>query len=262
MLIDTHCHLYLPQFDEDLDRVEERFLQIGVEHVLLPNIDIDSVERLELLVKRNPTIYKPMMGLHPCSVKEDAHEQWGKMKEMFAANKHYVAVGEIGLDLFWDKSFEKLQVELFLEQMKFANEQGLPVSIHCRDAFSLMLEVMPEHLKACPESKIPFRGVFHCFSGVKSEAEQMIEWGFALGIGGVYTYKKANLAEELKGIDPKYLVFETDAPYLAPVPNRSKRNEPAFLLDVLYPMATALGMEPSKLGEITSSTAKQIFSLN
>lgn len=220
--IDTHTHIYLPEFDADRDAAVERAIRNGIEKLLMPNIDITSIAPMLSSEARFPGICIPMMGLHPTSVKEDYPEQLSQMEELWAS-RGFIAVGEIGIDLYWDKSFVREQQTAFRRQIAFAVSREVPVVIHSRDAFSEVFAVLEEF------NGKGLRGVMHAFTGNSEHAMHAINLGLMLGIGGIVTFKNSGLDYALKEISPENLILETDSPYLAPVPNRGKRNESSYI---------------------------------
>lgn len=252
--VDTHTHVYLENFDEDRDEVIARAIEKGVSRILLPNIDPSSFEALHRLSGKYPDQCFPMMGLHPTSVKQDWEDVLEKVKHLLDSRK-YFAVGEIGIDLYWDKTYQKEQEQAFLTQCGWAAERSLPVSIHCRESLDLVISLLEEH------SFKGLRGVFHCFTGTREQAGRIINLGFHLGIGGVLTFKNSGLKKELRGLSPEHMVLETDAPFLAPMPYRGKRNEPAYIPLIANHLADALDMDPEEVAERTTRQAKHIFKL-
>ncbi len=252
MLIDTHAHLYLPQFDEDRSEVIARARAAGVERVYLPNIDLDSVASMLELERAEPGFCFPMMGLHPCSVKDDWEQQLAGV-ERWLAERSFAAVGEIGLDLYWDKSTLDAQREAFRRQVRWAKELGLPIVIHSREATRQVLDLLKE------EQDDRLRGIFHCFSGSAEEARETVELGFYLGIGGVLTFKNSGLREAIAEIGLEHLVLETDAPYLAPVPYRGKRNESAYVRLVAEHLAKVKNRPLEEVEAQTTTNALKIF---
>ena len=256
-LIDTHCHLYLEEFANDIDEVLQRAQQNGVSHFLLPNIDADSIEPLYKLCEKNASCL-PMMGLHPCYIKADYEKTLKRIeKELFAAPEKFIGVGEIGLDYYWDKTYIEEQKNAFRRQLQWAKELDLPVSMHTRDSFADAFEIVKEEAK---DGKL--RGVFHCFSGSNEDAKKVTDIGFFMGIGGVVTFKNGGLDKALAGLNADNLVLETDAPYLAPVPFRGKRNESAYLTYVVQKLAEVLGIEVENVSEITSQNARKLFKIS
>jgi TatD DNase family protein len=258
MFFDTHAHLYSEQFKEDQDAMIQRAISAGVERFYLPNIDLESIEGMLDLEKKYPEACFPMMGLHPCSVEANWEEVLTKMKTLIDERK-FVAIGEIGIDLYWDKSTLDIQRECFIKQIHWAIEKNIPIVIHCRDAFDEIYEVLssPEFQAWIQSNAI--KGIFHCFSGTVEQANQVIALGFKLGIGGVVTYKNSGLDKVLEQIDVAHLVLETDAPYLTPVPHRGKRNESSYISHILFKVAEIKKMMPAKVAEITTKNAEIIF---
>ena len=254
-LVDTHTHLYLEQFMEDREAVMHRAVASGVEMMLLPNIDSDSLQDMQNLQRNFPKHCMPMMGLHPTSVKEDFEEQLLLVEEELRAND-YVAVGEIGMDLYWDKSFLEQQRVAFRQQLRLAKAYRLPVSIHTRDAFDEIHAIVKAELAD------GLTGVFHCFTGTPDEAKKIMQLGFRLGIGGVLTFKNAGLVETLADVPLEYIVLETDAPFLAPVPYRGKRNESSYLRIIAEKLAEIKNVSLEQVAETTSRTAAEIYNLS
>jgi TatD DNase family protein len=254
MLVDTHCHLYLDVFKNDIDTVISRAEAAGVKKFYLPAIDSAEMENLFLLESKFPGKCMAMIGLHPCSVKENYLEELAIVKEWLAKRK-FAAVGEIGLDFYWDKTFLKQQYEAFREQIGLSLEYKLPVVIHTRNAIPETIEVVKEYMP------MGIRGVFHCFGGTLEQAEAIIDAGFYLGIGGVLTYKKPGLAEVLEKIDLQYMVLETDAPYLTPEPFRGKRNESSYLKYIAEKLALVKNVPVEEVEKVTTANAEKIFGL-
>lgn len=252
-ITDTHIHLYLPEFGNDREFIIDKAIAAGVDRFFLPNIDSSSIESMLKLSEKYPEHCFPMMGLHPCSVKENFEEELKIVEEYFSKEKFY-AVGEIGLDLYWDKTFFEQQKEAFTIQCQWAVDKNLPVAIHTRNSFEEAISL----LKEMP--KIP-RGVFHCFSGNAEQAKEAIDLGFFLGIGGVVTFKNSGLDKVMENIDLKHLVLETDAPYLAPEPHRGKRNEPFYIKLVAEKISLIKNIPVSEVSEITSENASKLFSI-
>lgn len=254
MLVDTHTHLYVEEFDNDREGMLERAVKEGVTKMLLPAIDSKSHGRLLELSAAHPENCLPMMGLHPCYVKEDFREELRIARE-YLEKGGFVGVGEIGLDFYWDRNFDELQYLAFREQLDWAMHFDLPVSIHSRNATDECLAVVMEKQKG------KLKGVFHCFSGDLKQAKEAIELGFKLGIGGVLTFKNGGLDKVLPSIQPEHLVLETDAPYLAPVPFRGKRNEPAYLKYVVEKLALIYAMPETEVAAICTTNAKNLFGI-
>ena len=253
--IDTHTHLYLDAFDQDRDQVIQSALGNQVKIMLLPNIDSESVDSLHRLCDRYPGICLPMMGLHPTSVNASFEEEMQKIEKQFG-QRPYVAVGETGMDLYWDRTFEREQEQAFRHQISLALANHLPVVIHSRNAAGRIIEILEDYR----ESRLT--GVFHCFSGSLSQARQIIGMGFYLGIGGVLTFKKSGLEEVVRQAGLEHLVLETDAPFLAPVPYRGKRNESAWLPLIAEKLAEVTGTTPEHIAEVTTANAQKLFALD
>lgn len=254
MLIDTHTHLYAEQFDEDRAEMIQRAIDAGVKHFFLPNIDLESIQGMYDLETAYPGQMHAMMGLHPCSVGADYKEVLQSIKAELD-KRSFVAIGEIGMDLYWDKTFRKEQEEAFLTQVEWAEEFDLPIIIHSRETTQLLIDILKDY--GVGRSK----GIFHCFGGSYDEATQIIDLGFKLGIGGVLTYKKSGLSEVLEKIPSEHIVLETDAPYLAPVPKRGKRNESAYLEHIAQKLADIKQVPLETLSKITSENALSVFKI-
>ena len=252
-LSDTHTHLYLPEFDNDRNAMIQRAFEAGVTEIYLPNVDSETISPLHALVDAFPQNCFPMMGLHPCSVKPESMENELGLVKHWLDTRDYVAVGEIGLDLYWDKSTLNIQIEALKRQCEWAIEKELPVVLHCRESTAESIEVIH------PFAERGLKGVFHCFSGTLEEAKMAIEMDFFLGIGGVLTFKKSGLADIVSQIPLEYLVLETDAPYLAPVPFRGKRNESAYIRNILEALSDIRRIGKNELAEITTTNARRLF---
>jgi TatD DNase family protein len=253
-LIDTHTHLYLPEFDADRDEVVNRATANGISKMLLPNIDIESVKQMLDLESRYPGICFPMMGLHPTSVKKDYLSQLDNLEKLIIENK-IIAIGEIGIDLYWDKTYLKEQIISFRRQIKFALKNKLPVVIHSRDAFPEVFSVLDEF----NDEKLT--GVFHAFTGNICDAEKAITIGLKLGIGGIVTFKNSGLDKVVSAIGPDNLVLETDSPYLAPVPYRGKRNESSYICIINKKLSEIFNISEEKMAEITYLNSVRLFNL-
>ncbi|MCB9280349.1 MAG: TatD family hydrolase [Lewinellaceae bacterium] len=251
-LVDTHTHLYTRQLAPDIEQVVQRAKDAGVQKFYLPNIDSSSIEAMLSLENTWPDSCFPMMGIHPCSVNADFEQELAVVKE-WIGKRPFAAIGEIGIDLYWDKTFIEEQKTAFLQQIRWAKDLGLPVVIHCRESMDLVIDLVAR------EADDRLWGVFHCFTGDAKQAEKIREMGFFLGIGGVLTYKNSGLAETLQQIGLEKVVLETDSPYLAPVPYRGKRNESAYIRVVAEKAAEVLGVPPEKVAEITTDNAKTLF---
>jgi TatD DNase family protein len=253
-LIDTHTHLYLSDFTADIDEVIKRAGNEGVENFYLPAIDSSETENLLALEKKYPDKCFAMMGLHPCSVKENYKEELNIVYNWLQKRK-FAAIGEIGLDFYWDKTFTEQQYKSFQQQIEWAIQFNLPVVIHTREAMQETIDVVNDYTSK------NLRGIFHCFSGTLQNALDIIETKFYLGIGGVITYKNSGLAEVIKEIDLKHIVLETDAPYLTPVPFRGKRNESSYLKYIVQKIAEIKNISLQEVAEITTQNAGDIFSI-
>jgi TatD DNase family protein len=252
-LIDTHCHLYSKEMVDDREELMQRAANAGVEQFYLPAIDSETTNAMLLLEAQYPGRCVAMMGLHPCSVKENYKAELA-LVEGWLSKRKFAAVGEIGLDFYWDKTFTVQQYEAFRTQCEWALQYKLPIVIHTRNAMQESIDVVKAYV---PKG---LRGIFHCFGGTYEEAMQIIDAGFFLGIGGVLTYKKSGLAEVLSKIDLKHLVLETDAPYLTPVPFRGKRNESSYLSFILEKLAEIKQVSIEEAAAITTRNAELVFS--
>ncbi|MFM2285484.1 MAG: hypothetical protein RLZZ543_981 [Bacteroidota bacterium] len=252
-LSDTHTHLYLPEFDNDRNAMMQRALEAGVTEIYLPNVDSETIPLMHAMVDAFPTHCFPMMGLHPCSVKPDSMEEELALVKHWLDTREYVAVGEIGLDLYWDKTTLDIQIDALKRQCEWALEKHLPVILHCRESTAQSIDIIR------PFAERGLRGIFHCFSGNAEEAHIITQMGFLLGIGGVLTFKKSGLAEAIAEIPLDFLVLETDAPYLAPVPFRGKRNESAYIRNVLEALSELRRIGKNELATITTANARRLF---
>lgn len=254
VFIDTHTHLYSHAFDSDREAMIRRALDSGVKYMLLPNVDTASIASMIQLEELWPGNCFAMMGLHPCSVGEN-NEEALKTVEDWLQKRKFVAVGEIGIDLYWEKKWLSQQIEAFELQCQWAAAYGLPVVIHARESIDILIELVG---KQPAESR---RGVFHCFTGTEKQAAEIVEQGYYLGIGGVVTYKSSGLREVLKSVPVDRILLETDSPYLAPVPYRAKRNESAYLVNIARQVAEVYGLGLDELAEITTRNAVNLFRL-
>jgi TatD DNase family protein len=253
MFIDTHAHLYHKQFDGDRAAMLQRALDAGVSKLFLPNVDLESVDAMNDLAAAHPDRCFPMMGLHPCSVGEENSAVMETVERLLRAG-HYCAVGEIGIDLHWDKTWLTQQQEVFRQHVRWAKELDLPIVIHCRQSFAETIAIVEE------ENGPDLRGVFHCFTGTAEEAARITALGdFYLGIGGVITYPRGGLFETMQVVGAERCVLETDAPYLAPVPFRGKRNESSYIPFVAERLATATGRTLEDIALITTRNAEELF---
>ena len=256
MLIDTHSHLFLEEFTEDLEAVIERAQIAGVSHIFMPNIDSTTIESLLGVCSRYENYCFPMIGLHPTSVNENYHSELDVVLRELKSDKKYVAIGEVGMDLYWDKTYEKEQAAVLSKQLEWALDFDLPVVIHCRDAFDSICEVLRKF------SGSSLRGIFHSFTGTAAEAMYLMEhFDFLLGINGIVTFKKSTIPDVLKVIPLEKIVLETDSPYLAPVPCRGRRNESANVKYVLLKVAEIYGKTPEEVAKITSESALKVFGM-
>ena len=253
-LIDTHTHLYTEAFDEDRDQVIEKAIAVGVERFYLPAIDSTYTARMLDLEKKYPDQIRLMMGLHPTHVKENYKEELLHV-EQFLAKRNFAAVGEIGIDLYWDQSLLKQQQEAFNIQILWAKEKELPIVIHCRDAFDEVFEVLEGH------KGDDLTGIFHCFTGTKEQAEKAIGLNLKLGIGGVLTFKNGKIDQFLDQISTDHIVLETDAPYLAPAPFRGKRNQSEYLVYILRKLSEIHHRTEEELATITAQNALDVFKI-
>lgn len=254
-MIDTHTHLYLPEFDDDRDAVMQRAFDAGVEHLVLPNVDLTTVEPLRDLHAAYPDRTSMAMGLHPTEVGADHEDVMEQIEHIIAASpKAWAAIGEIGIDLYWDTAFAEEQMVVFDRQCRLATEMGLPVIIHCREGLDRTLEVV---------GGIPgLKGVFHSFGGSPADVDRVRRYGdFYFGINGIATFKNARLENTLCEITPSRLLLETDAPYLAPVPHRGRRNESSYIQFTLNHIASQLALSPAELDATTTLNARTLFHL-
>lgn len=255
MFIDTHTHLFSDAFDEDRNEMVQRAIDAGVEICLLPNIDIDTIDAMNNLAKTFPNNCFPMMGLHPGSVDENWELKLAIIKKHLFSEK-YIAVGEIGMDLYWDKTHIEAQRQAFRIQVEWAKELNLPIAIHARDAFQEIYEIIDE----LNDERLT--GVFHCFTGTEEDANKILSYGgFKLGIGGVLTYKNGKVDEALKNVSLEHLILETDSPYLPPVPHRGKRNESSYLLHIAEKLADVYNITLKEIEQKTSQNARELFRL-
>lgn len=256
MLIDTHTHIYCEEFDDDRDAVVQRAVDAGVELMLLPAIDSATTLRQHQLAEQYPDHFRMMAGLHPTSVGENFEEELRLVKQQLESTPdRYVGIGEIGLDLYWDTSRRAEQEDVLMQQMQLAEQYNKPAALHIRNAYSEFFDLM----KKINHEK--YNGVMHCFSGTLDEALLGVEMGYYLGIGGVLTYKKSLLPEIVRQIPIECLLLETDAPYLAPVPHRGRRNESAYIVNVAQMMADIKGKSIEYIADATSENARQLFKL-
>lgn len=254
VLTDTHTHLYSEAFDEDRKEMMSRAMQAGVKRFFVPAIDSTYTQAmLDLETAYSENVFL-MMGLHPTHVKENYKEELEHVERMLSQHTFY-AIGEIGIDLYWDKTFFKQQQEAFRYQIQLAKKNKLPIVIHCRDSFDEIFEILEE------EKDEALRGIFHCFTGTLEQAHQALGYNMKLGIGGVVTFKNGKIDQFLNEIDLRHIVLETDAPYLSPVPYRGKRNESAYLALVLEKLAALYGVSKKHIAKITTDNSKEVFGI-
>ena len=254
-MIDTHAHIYASEFDNDRDEVVKRALEQGIDKILLPNIDLESIEPMLKTEAAYPEVCRSMMGLHPCYVDGNVEQTLAIIRGWF--EKHnFIAVGEIGIDLYWDKTFRAEQEMAFVTQLNWAKEMNLPVVIHTRDSIEETLTLLSQ------EQDGSLRGVFHCFGGSVEEAQAINELGFHLGLGGVSTFKNGGMDKVIPHLDMNWVILETDCPYLAPVPHRGKRNEPAYTSLVAARVAELRGESVEAIDAITTKNAEALFNLS
>jgi TatD DNase family protein len=254
MLIDTHSHIYSEDFHDDIDEVLQNAYNNDVKKIILPNIDSGSIKRLIDLSNAYPHVCYPLMGLHPTSVSEDYKEELSVVEYWLDKHKFY-GIGEIGIDLYWDRTWFEQQKEAFIHQIKLAKARKLPIVIHVRESFKEVYEIV----KAEQDGSL--KGIFHCFSGNEAEAQKITDLGFLLGIGGVVTYKNSNLKQVLKNVNINNLVIESDAPYLSPEPKRGRRNESSFLVYTAQKISEIYELPIKEIAEITTSNARTLFGI-
>lgn len=251
MYIDTHAHIYTEEFNPDMNDVVQSAYNQGVTKIYMPNIDSTSIDAMLHVASSYGHCY-PMMGLHPCSVKENYKAEL-ELVEKYMSDMQFYGVGETGIDLYWDKSFAEEQIIAFKTQISMAKNAGLPIIIHSRESLDLTIST----IRSMQDGNL--KGVFHCFNGDVNQATQIMDTGFYMGIGGVITYKNAGVDKVVADIPMEYLVLETDAPYLSPVPNRGKRNEPAFILDVARKLAEIKQLSMQEVADVTTENAEKLF---
>ncbi|SRR6056297_214860 len=254
-LIDTHSHVYLPDFKGEEESLKERARNNHIHKIFLPNIDLSSIKPLMNLCSKDPGYFYPLMGLHPSSVDENYREVLNQIKSYFNNSKFY-AIGEIGIDLYWDKTYINEQKQAFRDQIEWGKEMNLPIVIHARNSFDEIFEIIEEL------NDNNLYGIFHSFTGNIEQARYIISKGFKIGINGIVTFKNANLDDVVKQIDINHLVLETDSPYLAPVPKRGKRNESSYLYYIAEKIADIYNIKIEEAAEITTKNALEIFGIN
>ena len=252
MLTDSHTHLYLKEFNNDLDAVIKNAQEKFINRFLLPNIDLSTLPVLIKTCHKYREICFPMIGLHPCSVKKNYNEEL-KILYTQIKNEPFIAIGEIGIDLYWDKQFATQQTDAFCRQIQIAQEYNLPIVIHCRNAFNQIYNIIK--LKEYEN----VRGIFHCFTGDYKQAKQIIDLGYKLGVGGIVSFKNSNLDSVIKKISINDIVLETDSPYLAPEPMRGKRNEPKYLSIIAHKIANLKKVSIEEVAEVTTQNVNKMF---
>ena len=251
-LIDTHAHIYLSEFENDIDEVVYRSKEAGIGNIFMPNIDSNSIAGMLKLEKSYDNYCISMMGLHPCYVKNNYKEELQIMKSWFEKRK-FCAVGEIGIDLYWDKTYLNEQISAFETQINWAKDLGLPIVIHCRDSIDMTIEIVRK------QQDSNLKGIFHCFSGDHNHAKKIVDLNFLLGIGGIVTFKNGGIDKVIPDIELRYIVLETDSPYLAPSPYRGKRNMPLYLQNIASRIAELKKCEIEEVAQVTTENANKIF---
>lgn len=252
IITDTHTHLYSEAFDDDRDEMMQRAFSLGVTRFFVPAIDSSYTKAMFKLKKEYPNNVFLMMGLHPTSVKDNYKEELAHVEKVLS-ERPFIAIGEIGIDLYWDKSTLKIQQEAFSHQIGLAKKYKLPIVIHCRESFDEIFEILEK------EKSDDLFGIFHCFTGTIEQAKKAISYNMKLGIGGVVTFKNGKIDQFLNHIDLKHIVLETDSPYLAPTPYRGKRNESSYIINVLEKMSDIYGVTTDEIAKITTANSKEIF---
>jgi len=252
MFTDTHAHLYLKQFNKDIDSVINNAVKNGIDKILLPNIDSGTIKAMLQLESSNPQLFGSMAGVHPGSIKENFKKEL-EIVERELESGHYVGVGEVGIDLYWDKTYKEEQIYAFDTQVKWALKYDLPVIIHARNAMDITIDIIRQNQSGS------LKGIFHCFTGNIDQAFEIMKLGFYMGIGGIVTYKNSGLQETVKEIPLEYMVLETDAPYLTPVPFRGKRNESAYLVYIAQKIAEIKNIDLEEVAAITTDNAEKLF---
>lgn len=254
IITDTHSHIYSEEFDQDRNEMMQRAFDAGVQRIFVPSIDSSYTQKMYELEKQYPDNVFLMIGLHPTYVKENYEEELAFVESELSKRK-FLAIGEIGIDLFWDKTRLQEQKIAFKRQIQLAKKYKLPINIHCREAFDEVFEVLES------EKGEDLFGIFHCFTGTHQQALQAISYNMKLGIGGVATFKNGKIDQFLNEIDLKHIVLETDSPYLAPNPFRGKRNESSYIVNVANKLAEIYNLSPEKIAEITTENSREIFSI-
>ncbi len=254
MFIDTHAHLYLEQFNEDRSSIISNALDSGVKKIFLPNIDSTTTESMLELVSDFPNVCFPMIGLHPCSVKKNYKSEIKHITDQLSSNKFY-GIGETGIDLYWDKTYIEEQTNAFEVQIQIAKDANLPIIIHSRESLDITIKQIVKHQDG------NLKGIFHCFNGTLEQCQQIQDIGFMMGLGGVITYKKANLGPMVASMSPDNLVLETDAPYLSPVPYRGKRNESRHIVAIAEKVSEFREESLEMIKKVTTANAKKLFTI-
>lgn len=252
MFVDSHSHIYSEEFSSDRDEAIDRAINAGVSKIVLPNIDSSTIKPMLDLADSDPQLFVPLLGLHPTSVKEDFRKELEIIEYWFGKRK-FAGIGEIGIDLYWDKTFINEQIEVFKIQIDWAKRGRIPIVIHVRDSFKEVIEVLQQRKDAS------LNGVFHSFTGSIEQATQVIDLGFKIGIGGIVTFKNSGLENTVQHIDLQNILLETDSPWLAPVPHRGRRNEPAFITAVAAKIASLHETNIEEVARITTQNAQQLF---
>lgn len=252
--IDTHSHMYLPQFSEDVDECVHKAINAGVDKIVLPNIDSESIPLLNTLLEKFPKNCFGLMGLHPTSVKENYKTELDNVFATLESGK-YIGLGEIGIDLYWDKTHISQQIEVFSEQVKYSIDKKLPFIIHARDSFNEIFNTLNKI------TNTKYSGIFHAFTGNIEQAEQAIDMGLLIGIGGIVTFKNSGLAEVVEQININHIVLETDSPYLTPTPHRGKRNESSYITLIAQKIADIKGVSLEELAQVTTKNAEELFGI-
>ncbi|MCT4614024.1 MAG: TatD family hydrolase [Marinifilaceae bacterium] len=254
-LIDSHSHIYLDEFKDNIAEVIDRAKANDIKKILLPNIDSNSIKQIDKLVSLYPDICLPMMGIHPCYIESNYKNELEHAENWLSQNKA-IAIGEIGIDLYWEKKYIKEQKEAFDYQIELAKKHNIPVVVHCRDAFNEIFDVLQTHKQNLPT------GVLHSFTGEYQDAKKLLDMGFNIGVNGIVSFKKSHLPEVLKKIPYREILIETDSPYLAPVPKRGKRNESSYLIYTFKFLAELYKIDEDKLKKIIFNTTNRLFKLN
>lgn len=254
MLIDTHAHIYSEEYNGEADEIINRAIGNGVSKILMPNIDSSTIKKLLDFTHKYSSLCYPMMGIHPTSVRDDFEEEL-EVVEYWLSRKKFIGIGEIGIDLYWDKTYQEEQEYIFRRQIKLAKTYNLPISVHVRESFNVVMKNLRK------EYYPGLKGIFHCFSGNEIQAKKVLEMGFKIGVGGTVTFKNANVDKVIASLKPEDIVLETDSPYLSPAPFRGKRNESGNLVYILKKVADIFQMPEAKIAQITSQNALEIFNL-